>query len=140
MASIEFLNMDDLIDNIANAIADYPAEAEKALNRTGLALKKELAEKTPVSDVDHKKKLSKSWKKRVTGTNLTNLQAEVFNTAPHIGLVDRGHRIVSKTGKTVGFVQGKHFIDSTAKEVGRTVVPTELETMVKRLKKKIEGK
>ena len=47
MASIEFLNMDDLIDNIANAIADYPAEAEKALNRTGLALKKELIEKTP---------------------------------------------------------------------------------------------
>ena len=40
MASIEFLNIDDLIDNIADAIAEYPVEAEKALNRTGLALKK----------------------------------------------------------------------------------------------------
>lgn len=139
MASLEFLNIDDLIDNIANAIADYPEEAEKALNRTGLALKKELANKTPDSGTDHKKKLSKSWKKRVTGTNLTNLQAEVFNTAPHIGLVDRGHRLVSKTGKTIGFVQGKHFIDSTTKEVGRTVLPDELNKMVKKLKKKIEG-
>ena len=139
MASIEFLNIDDLIDNIANAIADYPEEAEKALNRTGLALKKELANKTPDSGTDHKKKLSKSWKKRVTGTDLTNLQAEVFNTAPHIGLVDRGHRLVSKTGKTIGFVQGKHFIDSTTKEVGRTVLPAELDKMVKKLKKKIEG-
>lgn len=139
MASLEFLNIDDLIDNIANAIADYPEEAEKALNRTGLALKKELANKTPDSGTDHKKKLSKSWKKRVTGTDLTNLQAEVFNTAPHIGLVDRGHRIVSKTGKTIGFVQGKHFIDSTTKEVGRTVLPAELDKMVKKLKKKIEG-
>ena len=139
MASLEFLNIDDLIDNIANAIADYPEEAEKALNRTGLALKKELANKTPESDSDHKKKLKKSWKKRVTGTNLTNLQAEVFNTAPHIGLIDRGHRLVSKTGKTIGFVQGKHFIDSTTKEVGRTVLPVELNKMVKKLKKKIEG-
>lgn len=139
MASLEFLNIDDLIDNIANAIADYPEEAEKALNRTGLALKKELANKTPDSGADHKKKLSKSWKKRVTGTDLTNLQAEVFNTAPHIGLVDRGHRLVSKTGKTIGFVQGKHFIDSTTKEVGRTVLPVELNKMVKKLKKKIEG-
>lgn len=139
MASIEFLNIDDLIDNIANAIADYPEEAEKALNRTGLALKKELANKTPDSGTDHKKKLSKSWKKRVTGTDLTNLQAEVFNTAPHIGLVDRGHRLVSKTGKTIGFVQGKHFIDSTTKEVGRTVLPVEMDKMVKKLKKKIEG-
>lgn len=139
MASLEFLNIDDLIDNIANAIADYPEEAEKALNRTGLALKKELANKTPDSGTDHKKKLSKSWKKRVTGTDLTNLQAEVFNTAPHIGLVDRGHRLVSKTGKTIGFVQGKHFIDSTTKEVGHTVLPVELDKMVKKLKKKIEG-
>lgn len=139
MASLEFLNIDDLIDNIANAIADYPEEAEKALNRTGLALKKELANKTPDSGTDHKKKLSKSWKKRVTGTDLTNLQAEVFNTAPHIGLVDRGHRLVSKTGKTIGFVQGKHFIDSTTKEVGHTVLPDELNKMVKKLKKKIEG-
>lgn len=139
MASLEFLNIDDLIDNIANAIADYPEEAEKALNRTGLALKKELANKTPDSGTDHKKKLSKSWKKRVTGTDLTNLQAEVFNTAPHIGLVDRGHRLVSKTGKTIGFVQGKHFIDSTTKEVGRTVLPVELNKMVKKLKNKIEG-
>lgn len=139
MASLEFLNIDDLIDNIANAIADYPEEAEKALNRTGLTLKKELANKTPDSGTDHKKKLSKSWKKRVTGTDLTNLQAEVFNTAPHIGLVDRGHRLVSKTGKTIGFVQGKHFIDSTTKEVGRTVLPVELDKMVKKLKKKIEG-
>lgn len=139
MASLEFLNIDDLIDNIANAIADYPEEAEKALNRTGLALKKELANKTPDSGTDHKKKLSKSWKKRVTGTDLTNLQAEVFNTAPYIGLVDRGHRLVSKTGKTIGFVQGKHFIDSTTKEVGHTVLPVELDKMVKKLKKKIEG-
>lgn len=139
MASLEFLNIDDLIDNIANAIADYPEEAEKALNRTGLVLKKELANKTPDSGTDHKKKLSKSWKKRVTGTDLTNLQAEVFNTAPHIGLVDRGHRLVSKTGKTIGFVQGKHFIDSTTKEVGHTVLPVELNKMVKKLKKKIEG-
>lgn len=138
MASLEFLNIDDLIDNIANAIADYPEEAEKALNRTGLALKKELANKTPDSGTDHKKKLSKSWKKRVTGTDLTNLQAEVFNTAPHIGLVDRGHRLVSKTGKTIGFVQGKHFIDSTTKEVGHTVLPVEMDKMVKKLKKKIE--
>ena len=139
MASLEFLNIDDLIDNIANAIADYPEEAEKALNRTGLALKKELANKTPDSGTDHKKKLSKSWKKRVTGTDLTNLQAEVFNTAPHIGLVDRGHRLVSKTGKTIGFVHGNHFIDSTTKEVGHTVLPVELDKMVKKLKKKIEG-
>lgn len=139
MASLEFLNIDTLIDNIAKAIAEYPEEAEKALNRTSLKLKKELADKTPDSGSDHKKKLSKSWKKRIQGTDLTNLRAEVYNTAPHIGLVDRGHRLVSKSGQTIGFVQGKHFIDSTTKEIGDTVLPNEMDKMVKRLKKKIEG-
>lgn len=137
MASLEFLNMEELEDMINNAIAEYPAEAEKSLNKVGLALKKELVNKTPDSGTDHKKKLKKSWKKRVTGTDLTNLQAEVFNTAPHIGLIDRGHKIVTKSGQTKGFVQGKHFIDSTTKEIGLTVLPTELESMIKRLKRKI---
>ena len=53
--------------------------------------------------------------------------------------MDRGHRLVSKSGQTIGFVQGKHFIDSTTKEIGDTVLPTEMDKMVKRLKKKIEG-
>ena len=129
MASLEFLNMEELEDMINKAIAEYPAEAEKSLNKVGLALKKELVNKTPDSGTDHKKKLKKSWKKRVTGTDLTNLQAEVYNTAPHIGLIDRGHKIVTKSGETKGFVQGKH--------IGLTVLPTELESMIKRLKKKI---
>lgn len=137
MASLEFLNMEELEDIINKAIAEYPAEAEKSLNKVGLALKKELVNKTPDSGTDHKKKLKKSWKKRVTGTDLTNLQAEVYNTAPHIGLIDRGHKIVTKSGETKGFVQGKHFIDSTTKEIGLTVLPIELESMIKRLKRKI---
>lgn len=137
MASLEFLNIDELEDQIAKAIAEYPIEAEKSLNKVGLELKKKLIEKTPDSGTDHKKKLAKSWKKKVTGTNLKNLQAEVWNTAPHIGLVDRGHKKVTKSGKTIGFVQGKHFIDSTTKEVGYSMLPIELETMVKRLKKRV---
>lgn len=40
MASLEFLNMEELEDMINNAIAEYPAEAEKSLNKVGLALKK----------------------------------------------------------------------------------------------------
>lgn len=137
MASLEFLNIDELEDQIARAIAEYPIEAEKSLNKVGLELKKKLIEKTPDSGVDHKKKLTKSWKKKVTGTNLTNLQAEVWNTAPHIGLIDRGHKVVTKSGQTVGFVQGKHFIDSTTKEVGYNMLPIELQTMIKRLKKRV---
>lgn len=137
MASLEFLNIDTLEDQIAKAIAEYPIEAEKSLNKVGLELKKKLIEKSPDSGIDHKKKLAKSWKKRVTGTNLTNLQAEVWNTAPHIGLIDRGHKVVTKSGQTVGFVQGKHFIDSTTKEVGYSMLPIELQTMIKRLKKRV---
>ena len=51
MASLEFLNMEELEDIINNAIAEYPAEAEKSLNKIGLELKKELEAIYPDSTI-----------------------------------------------------------------------------------------
>ena len=138
-ASLELLGIEDLTQSIAEAIAEYPIEAEKSLNRVGLKLKKALVEKSPTSPTMHKKKLAKSWKKRVRGTDLKTLQAEVWNTAPHVGLVDRGHKIKTKSGNTLGYVQGKHFIKPTIEEIGESAVPEEFNKMVKTLAKKIQS-
>lgn len=36
--------------------------------------------------------------------------------APHIHLLEYGHRQVTKDGREVGFVEGKHFFEDAAKE------------------------
>ncbi|WP_251441438.1 HK97 gp10 family phage protein [Veillonella intestinalis] len=141
MAEFKLLKIDELQDNIKKAISEHPKEAEKTLNKVGLELKKELTKESKkyASGREHKRSLAKSWHKKVVGDSLSNLEAQVWSTAPHVGLVDRGHKIVTKNGNTVGYVQGKHFIDKTSKDVGNDVLPAELEKYLKRLKKKIEG-
>jgi hypothetical protein len=41
----------------------------------------------------------------------------VFTRAPHGHLIEKGHRIVDKSGKEHGFKEGYHVFDKAAKEI-----------------------
>jgi hypothetical protein len=94
----------------------YLDTAEKHLKTAGNKLKKAAKENSPDSGAEHKKKLNKSWKSEIEGYNASDLQYKLWSSAPHYHLVERGHAMVTKDGKTVGFVQGTHFFDKTVKE------------------------
>lgn len=59
-------------------------------------------------------KRGKPYKYNLTG----NMAIRVFGGKPgfHIHLLNNGHRIVDKSGKEHGFVQGKRFMESAAEE------------------------
>lgn len=40
----------------------------------------------------------------------------VYSGAPHAHLIEKGHRQVTKDGKEVGFVQGKHVFEDSEKQ------------------------
>ncbi len=44
-------------------------------------------------------------------------QKGLTNTAPHFHLVEKGHRKVSKSGKELGWTEGKFYLERTVKEM-----------------------
>mgnify|MGYP001003478784 CR=1 FL=1 len=44
-------------------------------------------------------------------------QKGMTNTASHFHLVEKGHRKVSKSGKELGWTEGKFYLDRTVKEM-----------------------
>lgn len=135
-----YTNIDELKANMTAAADVYLDTAEKHLKRTGNKLKKLAKEKTPSSPYAHRKKLAKSWKSEVKGFTADQLEYQLRNTAPHYHLVERGHVLQSKSGNTIGFVQGRHFFEKAVSEFEASGIPEkEFDKLAKELAKKIEG-
>lgn len=137
--TLSFNGLDEFKMKLAEVSNAYATTAEKHLTRAGNKLKKAAKEATPESPWNHKRKLSKSWKGKVVGTSGSTLEYQLSNKAPHYHLVERGHVLIVH-GKTVGFVQGKHFFQKTVQEFeasGET--EKEMERYMKAVKKKLEG-
>ena len=122
------------IDKIATA---FPLESEKRLTRVGNKMKKMLKTASPDSGRAHRRKLNKSWKSKAKGYSGETLSVEIWSTAPHFHLVDRGHKVVNPKGVPIGFVQGKHFLEKTAQEVEATVVPGEMDKFLDEIAKQM---
>ena len=133
----KFDGLDDFKNQLAKVAEEYPGTAEKHLKKIGNRFKKKLKDASPESDKSSKKKLKDSWKTKVSGLSGTDLQVEIWTTSPHFHLIDRGHKIVTKSGKVVGFKQGLHFLESTAQDVEANDIPAELEKLMNEITKKI---
>jgi hypothetical protein len=129
--------LDEYKTHIMAIANEFPATCEKHLKKIGNKFKKIVKEKSPDSGKDHKKKLKDSWKSEVKGYTGAELSMDIWSTSPHFHLVDRGHVQKTKSGKVVGFVQGKHFLAATAQEVETDIVPAEIEKMFKDISKKL---
>ena len=136
-SGFSFEGLDDFKQQLAAVANEYPATCEKHLKKIGNKFKKIVKEKSPDSGKDHKGKLNKSWKSEVKGYNGEDLQMDIWSTSPHFHLVDRGHIMKDRNGNVKGFVQGKHFLEATAQEVERDVLPKELEKLYQDISKKL---
>ena len=69
---------------------------------------------------------------RIEGTG-KNLRANIYSTAPHFHLVDRGHVQKAPDGRVTGFVQGSHFLQKTLDNEGADIQEAMGEKLLRKL-------
>lgn len=132
------VTFEEFIGRLQTVQKEFPDDVEVVLNRGANRMVRALKENSPDSGKDHKGKLNKSWKKKIEGYG-KDIQADIYSTAPHFHLVDRGHKIVDKKGREKGFVQGKHFLQKTIDEQQDDLREYMLKGVFRRVKNKLDG-
>lgn len=142
--SLEFTNLDEFLANLSAVSNEYVGTAEKHLRRTGNRLKRQVKANTPEGEApaDGTKKskhMKDRWKSEVKGISGNDLEYDLFSTAPHFHLVERGHAKVTPGGRVVGFVPGKHFFQKTVQQFQASgEVDKQLEKFMKDIKGRLE--
>ena len=132
------ISFEEFIGRLQTVQRNFPDDVETVLNRGANRMIKALKTNSPDSGNDHKGKLNKSWKKKIEGYG-KDIHANIYSTAPHFHLVDRGHKIVDKKGHEKGFVQGKHFLQKTIDEQQDDLQEYMWKGVYKRVKDKLDG-
>ena len=148
--SVEIIGAKELQSHMEQAISSYPDEAGKTLNRIGNQLKKRLKAASPDGKMKAqykserarkkaiKSKLKNRWKSKLTGYG-SEMRVEVWSKAPHFHLVERGHKMVTRSGKSAGFIAGRFFKEKVSQAAEGDLIPTEVDKFAKRITKKIGG-
>lgn len=132
------ISFEEFIGRLQTVQKNFPDDVETVLNRGANRMIKALKTNSPDSGNDHKGKLNKSWKKKIEGYG-KDIHANIYSTAPHFHLVDRGHKIMDKKGHEKGFVQGKHFLQKTTDEQQDDLQEYMWKGVYKRVKDKLDG-
>lgn len=132
------ISFEEFIGRLQTVQKNFPDDVETVLNRGANRMIKALKTNSPDSGNDHKGKLNKSWKKKIEGYG-KDIHANIYSTAPHFHLVDRGHKIMDKKGHEKGFVQGKHFLQKTIDEQQDDLQEYMWKGVYKRVKDKLDG-
>lgn len=132
------ISFEEFIGRLQTVQKNFPDDVETVLNRGANRMIKALKTNSPDSGKDHKGKLNKSWKKKIEGYG-KDIHANIYSTAPHFHLVDRGHKIMDKKGHEKGFVQGKHFLQKTIDEQQDDLQEYMWKGVYKRVKDKLDG-
>lgn len=127
MSELKFEGLNELSDKLKTITDKYPWKAEEELTKLGKNLKKKAIERTPVSKIKHKNKLVKSYKLSPVKYSRNGISyITLTNTSPHFHLVEKGHAMVTKVGKTIGYVPGKHMLENASTELDNDM-PNELD-------------
>lgn len=132
------ISFEEFIGRLQTVQKNFPDDVETVLNRGANRMIKALKTNSPDSGKDHKGKLNKSWKKKIEGYG-KDIHANIYSTAPHFHLIDRGHKIMDKKGHEKGFVQGKHFLQKTIDEQQDDLQEYMWKGVYKRVKDKLDG-
>ena len=95
-----------------------PKETKKFLREAGTKLRKKTLSKAKQKvkkDTGYYFKSIKRGKVYIYKVNGA-LSIRVYSSAPHAHLIEDGHRQVTKDGREVGFVQGKHIFEDSEKQ------------------------
>ena len=138
--ALEIRGLDDMEKKLKFVTKNYPVESEKLLKKVGNKYKKHVQNLTPVRTGKLKKSYIVSKVKRQGKAMYVEFRSA---KAPHIGLVERGHKIVvggrlnrlnggthrTGRGKVVGKVEGKRMIKKTT-VVFENEFPDDVEKMI----------
>lgn len=108
----------DIFDKQLLSIAekDMPRETKKILKKEG----KKLKTKTKAKAKQKVKRNTGNYFKGIKNGKVYKyngaLATRVYNTSSHAHLIEHGHRIVAKNGKEVGFKDGEHVFEESARE------------------------
>jgi hypothetical protein len=131
--------MEDLQEALVTLAGRYPDKAGDLLRKDGRSLRKMIAKEARQqtdTNESHKMSLGKIGSYNVSEVKGlgTHQYVEISAKAPHFHLVENGHMMKTKSGKTVGFVVGVHFLDKATKEY-KNDMPEHVENMVDELLK-----
>lgn len=119
--NIQISGLDDLVESLETLVRKYPDAAGELLRKDGRALRKKIVEGAKESiktKGESKRSLGKTGSYSVSQPMGYGSQqyVEIAAKSPHFHLVEHGHNLVTKDGKTIGFVQGKHYLEKATKE------------------------
>ena len=119
MSNIDTSDLDDFAKQLLNmAAVELPKESRKFLKDEGNKLRKKTLNKA--KSLANKK--SGNYYKGIKRGKVyhfkdkKNNSVRVYGGSPHAHLIEYGHRKVTKDGKEVGYVEGKHVFEKSKNE------------------------
>ncbi|MEG0416399.1 MAG: HK97 gp10 family phage protein [Erysipelothrix sp.] len=79
--------------------------------------------------------LRKAWHVSEVRVKGKTMEKEMFNNMGYALYVNNGHRVVNRNGETVGFVEGKFFLEAGTRQFGR-ISNVFYKSEIERLRKK----
>lgn len=131
------MRIEEFMKKIDDVTKKYPAESEKALEFGARAMRRALIKNSPVGKYGPDKlRISKNWKVAYEYRGRESV-AKIRNKSPHYHLVERGHRIVDRKGRTKGFQQGQFFTKKTVANEGEAIKQRMTKKLYRLLKDKL---
>lgn len=137
-AGFDLDGLQELMNDLKKAIKVYPDKAEKRLKAVARNFKKDVTSETESKIKKHTGNLIKGYKlDKIKGYN-ENMSIDFRGTAPHFHLIENGHNMVTKDGKTVGWVEGKHIVKDMRQSYQDHVMPIEMDKLLKDIVKECD--
>lgn len=112
MADFKLEGLEEFQEKLKLIEKKAPDRIIEKLDEEGKKLRKAARANTPKKTG----KLRKGYKLLPVEKIKGGYRKGITNTTPYFGLVERGHRRVSKTGKELGWTEGKFYLEKTMKE------------------------
>ena len=112
MAGIKFKNLDEYIQAMAKTGKNADKKIRKFLNKQGKDFIEEAKDITPYR-AGGKRHIRDSYVSKQIQYVDKGYTKPITNKAPHHHLVNNGHRLVTKSGKVIGYVSGQRYIERT---------------------------
>lgn len=112
MAGIKFKNLDEYIQAMAKTGQNADKKIRKFLNKQGKEFIEKAKEITPYR-AGGKRHIRDSYVSKQIQYVDKGYTKPITNKAPHHHLVNNGHRLVTKSGKVIGYVSGQRYIERT---------------------------
>ena len=116
--SVEIEGLDEFTKEMVEICSkEYPKQVKKMLQKSGNKLRRKVVGKAKGLVKTKTGKYIKGFKRGKVYKYAGDEDAvRVYNSAPHAHLIEYGHRMVTKSGKEVGFVKGYHVLDGIKEE------------------------